>query len=130
MDSSAKVKGKASRRHPEDLVNSDAESGIDSNTNIGLYTEYPDNEDFVIPGTGPKDMPLFKPSSKLSGSHQTVSSALRRFCRVDRLLLLSLPFLAAIRASLAPPPRRCFVPANGLLSCAGRERRHCRCDFV
>lgn len=73
MDAFAPVKDEASRRHPEDLVDSDIESEIDSNASIDFENDAHDNEDFVIPGTGPKDMPLFKPSSKLSGSHQTVS---------------------------------------------------------
>ncbi|KAI5845505.1 thioredoxin-like protein [Tricharina praecox] len=71
MDAFAPVKDEASRRHPEDLVDSDIESEIDSNASIDFENDAHDNEDFVIPGTGPKDMPLFKPSSKLSGSHQT-----------------------------------------------------------
>jgi len=73
MDSFAPVKDEASRRHPEDLEDSDVESDIASTASIDQDDQDPDNEDLPIPGTGPKDMPLFKPSSKLSGSHQTVS---------------------------------------------------------
>jgi hypothetical protein len=66
----AYVKDEAPRRHPEDRDDSeDEKSEIDSNAT----DEELNNEDYVIPGTGPNDMPLLKSSSKLTGgSHQTV----------------------------------------------------------
>jgi hypothetical protein len=70
MDTFAPIKDEASRRHPDDRDDSDAQSDIDSNaTNDDDLKD----EDYVIPGTGAKDMPLLKSSSKLTGgSYQTV----------------------------------------------------------
>lgn len=72
MDEFAPVKDEASRRHPEDeedLNISDTDSNL-SNDIDNLNLE--DDEDFEIPGTGSNDMPIFKNSSKLTGSYQTV----------------------------------------------------------
>ena len=75
------VKDEAPRRHPEDAYDSDIGSDLDNLDSLTFEDDGDDEHtthntanttDFDIPGTGPNDMPIFKSSSKLTGSYQTV----------------------------------------------------------